>query len=312
MPYFTRAILRRGFTLVELLVVIAIIGVLIALLLPAVQQAREAARRTQCLSNLKQMGLAVHNFHDTYNELPPSRIEFKYLGWSALILPFIEQQNLYDQLDLKKKYSEQSAAVQQTPISVYVCPSRHQLGDLTEVVQPDTADNGAVWDYAACDGSSGDGSTYRCGSGYSPALSVTQPCSTSMGMLVCAFGDHNRYKSQTNLAAIVDGLSNTILMGERHIPLTALKDETTGGDGPIFSGWAFSTMRVAGPGYALGKGPNDVVTGTGHLLFGSYHPGICNFLLGDASVRSLQVNIDTDNLGRLSNRQDSEVISVDF
>ena len=97
---------RGGFTLVELLVVIAIIGVLIALLLPAVQQARESARRTQCVNNLKQVGLAVHNFHDTFGELPPSRIQYEYLGWSAVLLPFMEQTNLYDQLDLKKKYKD--------------------------------------------------------------------------------------------------------------------------------------------------------------------------------------------------------------
>ena len=99
---------RRGFTLVELLVVIAIIGILVALLLPAVQSAREAARRAQCSNNLKQMGLAMHNHHDTYKELPGA---FWYKGadvgwswksawsWNAQIMPFMEQSALYDQLD---------------------------------------------------------------------------------------------------------------------------------------------------------------------------------------------------------------------
>ncbi len=88
--------LSRGFTLVELLVVIAIIGVLIALLLPAVQAAREAARRTQCANNLKQQGLAVHGFIDVRKELPPSRIADHHATWLWLILPYMEQENLYD------------------------------------------------------------------------------------------------------------------------------------------------------------------------------------------------------------------------
>lgn len=293
---------RRGFTLVELLVVIAIIGVLIALLLPAVQQAREAARRSQCLNNLKQMGLAVHNFHDTYGELPPSRIAYGYMGWVALTLPFMEQTNLYDQIDLIEDYKDQTAEVQQTGVAAYVCPSRHKLGDLTtnvEAINGDSTDNGAVWSYASCDGDSGDNSRIR------------QP--TSTGMLIVANGNQNGYKSRTNFAAVTDGLSNTIMIGERHVPLTKLKQEqSNGSDGPLLSGWAYTTMRAAGPGYPLAKGLNDTVSGVHYLVFGSYHPGICNFVLGDASVRSIAVNIDTDNLGRLADRNDSEVISVSF
>ncbi len=96
---------RRGFTLVELLVVIAIIGILVALLLPAVQSAREAARRMQCSNNLKQMGLAVHNFHDALNGSPPVHIDEpggsrKGSTWCAVILPYLEQTSLYQQFDL--------------------------------------------------------------------------------------------------------------------------------------------------------------------------------------------------------------------
>lgn len=293
---------RVGFTLVELLVVIAIIGVLIALLLPAVQQAREAARRTQCLNNLKQVGLSLHNFHDTYGEFPPSRVAYGYLGWSAMLLPFMEQNNLYDSLTLTTNYAGQPAAAQQTGIPGYVCPSRHSVGDLTTTLEAingtNTNDKGAVWDYASCDGDSGDDSRLRR--------------VTSTGMLIVAQGSASNYKSLTNMAAVTDGLTNTIAIGEKHIRQTNLLSETAGGDGPVLSGWAYTTMRAAGPGYPLAKGPHDTVSGVEKLVFGSFHPGVTNFVLGDASVRSIANTIDTTNLGYLANRKDGEVISVDF
>src|SRR5204862_2708936 len=96
---------RVGFTLIELLVVIAIIGVLIALLLPAVQKVREAANRTSCANNLKQIGIGVHNYHDTMKFMPPSRIANTYSPWSVLIMPHIEQDNLYRLFNIRENYS---------------------------------------------------------------------------------------------------------------------------------------------------------------------------------------------------------------
>src|SRR6187401_2658539 len=90
--------IRRGFTLIELLVVIAIIAILIALLLPAVQQAREAARRSQCKNNLKQIGIALHNYHDTFNALPPGWVQTNRWGWGTMVLPGLDQAPLYNSL----------------------------------------------------------------------------------------------------------------------------------------------------------------------------------------------------------------------
>ncbi len=132
---YARPVNRRAFTLIELLVVIAIIAILVALLLPAVQQAREAARRSSCKNNLKQLGLAIHNYHDTYRTMPPGVVDDftdSIWGWGALILPFVEQGPVYDALrvgniPLGVRMTPGNAldqlSVLQTPISTYRCPS---------------------------------------------------------------------------------------------------------------------------------------------------------------------------------------------
>ena len=132
-----RQSLRSAFTLVELLIVIAIIGILVGMLLPAVQSMRESARRSDCKNNLRQIGLATQMFHDTRNAYPPARLTPTFdstdqdcLGcasWFVHLLPYVEQNNLYDLWDFSISYEEQSEAAVTTPIQVFLCSSRHTM-----------------------------------------------------------------------------------------------------------------------------------------------------------------------------------------
>jgi prepilin-type N-terminal cleavage/methylation domain-containing protein len=161
---------RTGFTLVELLVVISILALLAGLLLPAIQRVRESANRTSCANNLKQIGIAMHLYHDVYKTLPPS---FSKNGsdattWCVLILPFLEQESLYKQWNFSKSYYAQAEAVRQTPVPVYFCPTRRDsesAGMSTSGDQPYLVDDydpsayanvaGALGDYAVSIGSLG-------------------------------------------------------------------------------------------------------------------------------------------------------------
>jgi prepilin-type N-terminal cleavage/methylation domain-containing protein/prepilin-type processing-associated H-X9-DG protein len=179
---------KGGFTLIELLVVIAIIGVLIALLLPAVQAAREAARRSQCLNNLRQMGIALHGYHDTNNVFPPGgwvvggNRTTRWIAWSALLLPHLEQQALYGALNLNLGYDRPAnATAASTVLGVYLCPSSRQS---------ELRVNGR----GAC----------RYGGIYGER--ITAPNNPPRGPML--------YDETLAMAAIRDGTSQTIFIGE--------------------------------------------------------------------------------------------------
>jgi len=282
-----------AFTLIELLVVIAIIAILIGLLLPAVQKVREAAARIKCANNLKQIGLGIHTFHDAYGKLPPSRIADQYATWSVMILPFIEQQNLYQTWDLTLKYYAQPTFDVTAQVPIYLCPSRRgppQIGTLPEDVA--TGKMGALGDYAAASSDNTD----------DPVTAYDQPGAT--GSIITGIRTGTQWDSRTKFSSVTDGLSNTLFIGEKHIQLG--KIGAVKGDRTIWNGDSIDIFaRIAGPGKGI---VSDLNTAT-NQRFGSYHPGICQFVFGDGSVRGLKVSTPESTLSLLIRRDDGQVIT---
>jgi prepilin-type N-terminal cleavage/methylation domain-containing protein len=347
---------RPAFTLIELLVVIAIIAILIALLVPAVQKVREASARTTCSNNLKQIGLAAQNYHDANKSFPPLRLAGGD-GWATfwvLIMPFVEQGNLYSQWDLTKRYSQQTASARQTPVPIYFCPSRRgpQAGlsvaenfyvndiakidpaqggsanpnpnPLAEALQPrfSAANNppGALGDYAACigdmRGSPNDPNSENWfNTASNGAIIIGNPTpsvsTTSAQTLVLT-----TWTSNTSFNKILDGASNTFLAGEKHVP-QGMFGRLKVGDGPVYSGaWSCFPGRIAGIEDPIATGPTDFIPSTGApdgvyaRRFGSWHPGICQFVFCDGTVRIIRNSIDTATLRRLAARDDGQSVNL--
>src|SRR5947208_2937112 len=195
----------RAFTLVELLVVIAIIGVLVALLLPAVQMAREASRRSKCQNNLKQLGLGMHTFHDTFKKLPFNSVGSLGYGrpstpsgsWAYNIMPFIELQALYQSTDGYAAYDTSPTHVHDKTILLYLCPSRARLGFKTD---NSTSQAGSVTDY------------------------VINPRINCPNMPPANINENAQADANRNFAFMTDGLSNTILLGEKALMTNPYRD----------------------------------------------------------------------------------------
>lgn len=297
---------RVAFTLIELLVVIAIIGVLVGLLLPAVQNAREAGRRSQCANNLKQMGLAVHSYENTRTFLPPARIWDHYATWMVQILPHMEASSLYDQWDMADQYYNQPQAVREAHVPTLFCPSRRTPAQIAR----DTPDSGGAQatgsasDYAGCAGSE---NTYPANNPVWFDGPDANGVIVSGRILTQAAGKVITWKAMIHFNDITDGLSCTTLIGEKNVPKTQLL--TSVGDGSIWNGdheWNY--CRIMKPGYPLAQSIND--TTNWQYNFGSWHPNLCQFVFCDGSVHSLQKTADTTLLQYLIQRNDGQTVSA--
>lgn len=312
---------RSGFTLVELLVVIAIIGVLIALLLPAVQQAREAARRMQCTNNLKQLGLGLHNHHDTFGQFPMG-YEFRSgfsdgdptWGWAAFLMPFIEQETIYDAIDPKNQTlanavaNANDLAVMKTPLNVYRCPSDTgpDLNDQRKLAGEATALSNYIGSNSSDLAARNDGFP---GSNYGADGIFWE-------------------NSECNFADVTDGTSNTFAIGERSWNMNrkngtgkanyhagnvyGVEGRLVVGGSPISTKTLYSVL--GGTVRTINYARNDAYE---HSSFSSLHPGGVQFLFCDGSVQFIPdtVQFDSDNtpdtvLELLASRTDGEPVTI--
>ncbi len=328
---------RNAFTLVELLVVIAIIGVLVALLLPAVQAAREAARRSQCTNNLKQMGLALQNHvsalgtfpqggTDPWHDEGAANARFgKGYGWLVQILPYVENTNLQN---VSKGYGigdrQRDLDVRKTPVSMYFCPSRRMnVVRIGPGGKEDCSQGCALNDYASAtpaNPTEGDIAAKMA----DPSKLTDDEHTKSFWQLVTHGGvtkGKEYYGVITRTIAaepckpkhITDGLSNTIVIGEKKV----LSDLYETGDGPSddvgwTDGWDPDIIRYTGnrPGPDVPSGsPNKEYFHTGYH-FGAAHPGGFNVVYADGHVATLQYDIDLGTFNALGHRSDDLTLTV--
>jgi prepilin-type N-terminal cleavage/methylation domain-containing protein len=302
LPFARSTIMRaanrdRGFTLIELLVVIAVIAVLVALLLPAVQQAREAARKAQCKNNLKQIGLALHNYHDNFRLFPPGYVSnrpgisgsttwctssgsggsLQYAPWTVLILPYIDQASLSDAFNFNVAF--QAASNQMAPpndavvipLSVYQCPSDKDFS------------TNPLWN--SYFGVQGGGNLPNCSSsGCSP---LNERGFYVTGVLFAG--------SSIRLRDLLDGSSNVFLVGESRYGGAAW------GASAKQDGCAYA-RNIAGAQEQINLFPNRGVHDS--RGFSSFHEGGCHFLMADGSTHFMSENVDLATYRQLGQRED--------
>jgi prepilin-type N-terminal cleavage/methylation domain-containing protein len=296
---------RIGFTLVELLVVIAIIGILVALLLPAVQAAREAARRSQCTNKLKQLSLAVQNYAATYRgELPPGSPGPGEHGTFTYLLPYIEQQTLYDRIDLEKKtYNARNDPMRMEIVDAYVCPNY----SLEPIIRSDPSASkvGAL-------------TTYQGVGGAFVEQYQERDVSPAYGALA-RNGAFRWGKKPRKLREVTDGLSNTLLFGEfiHTDRLPGLYSELPGNVRPWMGSPILANDKVSYEFKVVALAPNTPIDREAdewpfnHLPFTSLHPGGVLFGLMDGSVQFVVDGVSLDAFKFASTVDGQEIYSLD-
>lgn len=289
--------LRKGFTLIELLVVIAVIGILVALLLPAVQQAREAARRASCKNNLKQLGLALHNYHDTHRTFPPGYLyrpgssgeNVRGFGWGAMVLPFIEQSNLFNQFNWNVPiFDPVNEPIRMRHLAVFLCPSDPVSADQF-VEMGATPERYAMGCYVASFGP--------------PDLDDTQEKRDGM------FSRNSR----TRISDVTDGTSNTLTAGER-VNGPFRRAGSHGVHVTYETTWSGAVREWTDPTddhghmvlFQTGNVPNAPTSDDRDVS--APHVGVAQFLLGDGSVRPIGESVNFAVYQALSTRAGGEVI----
>jgi prepilin-type N-terminal cleavage/methylation domain-containing protein len=317
---------RRGFTLVELLVVIAIIGILVALLLPAIQAAREAARRTQCVNNMKQIGIALHNYHDTYRKLPYGSFNLREAwpssgtNWRTLILPFMEQGTIHDQLTFSSNPAVHFMAggaanpnalagndvLRRLILPAYRCPSTvvPEVGGHNNDLAMNVTYVGVQGAARPIPGSNPDAGTRDCNHGWS--------CNNGLLVANQAFG----------LNTATDGTANTLLVAEQSA-LVGMANLTSNYYGAWYGSRHPRPLDDPNCGDLWQTGtscirfaPNSQIVQTGateamyrnNTHWNSLHPGGINVLVADGAVRFITNDIDFVNLKRLACRYDGEPV----
>jgi len=328
-----RSLRRAGFTLVELLVVITIIGILIALLLPAVQAAREAARRLQCQNHLKQFGLAMHNHLQAHGYFAsggwgwgwtgdPDRGVGKEqpAGWNYALLPYIEQQAVHDlgadgdAATITDVQRDGALRRDQTPLAGFNCPSRRRSvlyprpKGMTYVNGRQVTKSGAM-DYAACAGDTNP--RWWFGPGSMEAAKTfdwdTSGAQQSTGISYA--------RSEITVADVRDGTTNTYMLGEKYQnPDNYADGQGTDDDFGMYEGCAYDTYRWCDyydRANGIGRTPAQDRPGwTEPNRFGSVHSGGCNMAMCDGSVRTISYSIDPETHARLGNRRDGQPVDA--